>query len=191
MIQLAHVTGGRSTFKAAATSTAKLRRWLPMAAQPSLPPTGHAPDTDPGRAAPTCGRGGAETPRPGASPDQDPMASEFLDLQVTAATGYAVVEVAGEIDVASAPELRDCLYQTIDAGSRQLVIDLRRISFIDSVGLGVLVGAQRRLRRDGHDGGVHLVVAEGLVLRVLRVTGLDRVFPLHATLTDALGDDAG
>jgi anti-sigma B factor antagonist len=119
------------------------------------------------------------------------MASELLDLQVTPTAGYAVVEVAGEVDVASAPELRDCLQQTIDAGSRQLVVDLRRISFIDSVGLGVLVGAQRRLRRHGHDGGVHLVVAEGLVLRVLRVTGLDRVFPLHATLTDALSDDAG
>ena len=105
------------------------------------------------------------------------MASELLDLQVTPTAGYTVVEVAGEIDVASAPELRDCLHQTIDAGSRQLVIVLRRTSFIDSVGLGVLVGAQRRLRRLGHDGGVHLVVAEGLVLRVLRATGLDRVFP--------------
>jgi anti-sigma B factor antagonist len=119
------------------------------------------------------------------------MAATLLDLQVSTTAGSTVVEVAGEVDMASAPELRDCLHQTIGAGRRQLVVDLRRVSFIDSVGLGVLLGAQRRLRGPGHDGGIHLVVAGGLVLRVLRLTGLDRVFPLHATLTEALGGDAG
>jgi anti-sigma B factor antagonist len=117
------------------------------------------------------------------------MAATLLDLHVTASAGYTMVEVAGGIDVKSAPELRDCLHQTIDTGSRQLVVDLRQVDFIDSMGLGVLVGAKRRLR--GLDGSLHLVCAEGLVLRVLRVTGLDRVFPLHATLADTLGGDAG
>jgi anti-sigma B factor antagonist len=119
------------------------------------------------------------------------MAATLLDLHVTAAGGYTVVEVGGEIDLASAPQLRDCLHQTIDAGSRQLVVDLRQVSFIDSEGLGVLVGARRRLLRYGHDGGIQLVCAHGLVLRVLRVTGLDGVFPLHAGLADALGGTSG
>jgi anti-sigma B factor antagonist len=119
------------------------------------------------------------------------MASALLDLHVTTTAGYTLVEVGGEIDVASAPELRDCLNQTIDAGGRQLVVDLRQVSFIDSVGLGVLVGARRRLLRYGHDGGLQLVCANGLILRVFRISGLDRVFPLHATLTDALGGNAG
>jgi anti-sigma B factor antagonist len=120
------------------------------------------------------------------------MASTLLDLHVTASGSYTVVEVGGEIDMASAPELRECLYQTIDAGSRRLVVDLRRVGFIDSVGLGVLVGAKRRLREHGHDdSSVLLVGADGLVLRAFRLSGLDRVFPLHATLADALGSDAG
>jgi anti-sigma B factor antagonist len=118
------------------------------------------------------------------------MAASPLDLHVTATAGYTVVEVAGEIDMASAAELRHSLHQTIDAGSRQLVVDLRQVDFMDSMGLGVLVGAQRRLR--GHDNGsIQLVCADGLVLRVLRLTGLDRLFPVHATLADALGSDAG
>jgi anti-sigma B factor antagonist len=115
-----------------------------------------------------------------------------LDLHVTSTAGDTAVEVAGEIDVASASQLRDCLHQLIDAGSRRLVVDLRQVSFMDSVGLGVLVGVQRRLRSHGHGGGsIQLVCAEGLVLRILRLTGLDRVFALHATLADALGGDRG
>jgi len=119
------------------------------------------------------------------------MTATLLDLHVTSSGRYTVVEVAGEIDAASAPELRKCLHQTIDAGSRQLVVDLRQVSFIDSMGLGVLLGAKRRLRGHGPDGGIQLVCADGLVLRILRVSGLDGVFPLHATLTDALGGDSG
>jgi anti-sigma B factor antagonist len=114
----------------------------------------------------------------------------LLDLHVTAAGRYTVVDVAGVIDVVSAPELRDCLNQTIDVGSRQLVVDLYRVSFMDSEGLGVLVGAHRRLLgHQHHDRSIHLVcAANGLVARILRLTGLDRVFPLHASLADALGD---
>jgi anti-sigma B factor antagonist len=113
----------------------------------------------------------------------------LLHLHVTTTAGYTVVEVGGEIDVASAPALRECLNQTIDAGRRRLVVDLRQVSFLDSEGLGVLVGVYRRLR--GHDGSIRLVCADGLVVRILRLTGLDRVFPLHASLTDALGADSG
>jgi anti-sigma B factor antagonist len=163
-----------------------------VAAQPSLPPAGHAPIL------PLAGNVYVRFPavplprNPDPVPrDQEPMAATLLDLHVTASGGSTVVEAGGEIDVASAPELRECLHQTIDAGSRRLVVDLRQVSFIDSMGLGVLVGARRRLRDHGHDGSIQLVCADGLVLRVLRVSGLDHVFPLHATLTDALGDDPG
>jgi anti-sigma B factor antagonist len=120
------------------------------------------------------------------------MAATPLDLQVTTTTSrFTVVEVGGEVDLNSAPALRECLHQTIDAGSRRLVVDLRQASFIDSVGLGVLVGARRLLAHAGDDGFLQLVCADGLVLRVLRLTGLDGVFSVHATLTDALGGDAG
>jgi anti-anti-sigma regulatory factor len=66
------------------------------------------------------------------------------------------------------------------------------VSFMDSEGLGVLVGAHRRLLGHQHDDrSIHLVCApNGLVARILRL-GLDRVFSLHASLADALGGDAG
>ena len=116
------------------------------------------------------------------------MAAPPLDLHLTTTAGATVVEVGGEVDLFSAAALRDCLHQMIDAGTRRLVVDLRRVSFIDSVGLGVLVGAKRRLLRGGHhDAGIQLVGASGIVLRALRLTGLDRAFPLHASLADALG----
>jgi anti-anti-sigma factor len=75
-----------------------------------------------------------------------------------------LVEVAGEIDFASAPELRDCLRQMIDGGGRHLVVDLRQVSLMDSVGLGVLVGARERVRGDPSGAGsIHLVCADGMV----------------------------
>jgi len=120
----------------------------------------------------------------------------LLDLHVTTTGPYTVVEVGGEIDVASASELRDCLHQTIAAGGRQLVVDLRQVEFMDSVGLGVLLGARRRLLGQGAAHGhtdrpIQLVCADGLVVRILRATGLDRVFPLYPTVAAALGGDAG
>ncbi len=113
-----------------------------------------------------------------------------LDLHVSTTGRHTVVQVGGEIDVASAPELRDCLHQIIAAGSRQLVLDLRQVHFMDSVGLGVLVGAHRRLLGQDYGGQpIHLVCANGPIERILRATGLDRVFSLHATVADALGSD--
>jgi anti-sigma B factor antagonist len=125
-------------------------------------------------------------------PTRTPIAAMLLDLHVTTTAGSTVVEVAGEIDVASASELRDCLHQLIDPGSRRLVVDLRQVRFMDSVGLSVLVGARRRLLAQDHDdGSIRLVCADGVVVRILRMTGLDRVFSLHASLADALGSDVG
>ena len=57
-----------------------------------------------------------------------------------------VLEIGGEIDVYTAPRLRERLIEMVDAGENQVVIDLGRVEFLDSTGLGVLVGAHRRLR---------------------------------------------
>lgn len=117
------------------------------------------------------------------------MTTPPFGLHVTTTRGATVVQATGELDLASAPHLRDCLRQLIDAGSRRLVVDLRGVTFLDSSGLGVLVGARRLLERNEPDGdwSMRLVCAGGSVLRVLRVTGLHRAFSLHATLPEALG----
>lgn len=110
----------------------------------------------------------------------------LLDLDVTVHRRGTVLRVGGEVDVVSVSELRDCLHQVIQAGSRQVVVDLRQVRFIDSVGLGVLLATHRRLHGLGEGALLQLVCADGLARQILHVTGLDRVLPLHDTVAQAL-----
>lgn len=96
-----------------------------------------------------------------------------------------VVHVAGEIDVYTAPTLREELASLADAGRTDLVVDLTEVSFMDSTGLGVLVGALKRVRTTGGD--LRLVIDQEKVLKVFRITALTQVFEIHATLDEALG----
>lgn len=105
-----------------------------------------------------------------------------LALTTRTADGGVVVRVAGCLDLDTGQQLRGHLLPL--AGDGHLVIDLDAVDFLDSTGLGVLVGALKRQRAAG--GGFALVCAHERVLRTLRVTGLDRVFPLYADLPAAL-----
>lgn len=93
--------------------------------------------------------------------------------------GWTVVAASGEIDVATAPALRDRLVELIESGTTRLVVDLEDVAFIDSTGLGVLVGAARRAR--GAEGDVRLVCTNSRILKVFSATGLDEVFTIGAT----------
>lgn len=108
---------------------------------------------------------------------------EELWLATREVAGYTVVEVRGEVDVYTASVLRKKLLEVIDAGADQLVADLRRVDFLDSTGLGVLVGAMKRLRMAGGD--MSLVCDSEKLLKIFRITALDRVFALHATVDSA------
>lgn len=109
-----------------------------------------------------------------------------LSMATRAADGYAVLEVAGEIDVYTAPQLRERLIALIEGGARQVVVDLGRVEFLDSTGLGVLVGALKRLRVV--DGELLLVCAQERLLKIFRITGLDRVFSLYDSVESATGE---
>jgi anti-sigma B factor antagonist len=93
--------------------------------------------------------------------------------------GWTVVAASGEIDVATAPALRDRLVELIEGGTTHLVVDLEDVAFIDSTGLGVLVGAARRAR--SAEGDVRLVCTNSRILKVFSATGLDEVFTIGAT----------
>lgn len=95
-----------------------------------------------------------------------------------------VVTVSGEVDMYTAPQLKECLLELIDGGAKRIVVDLSAVTFIDSTALGVLIGGVRRLH--GASGAMALVVTSRPVERVLSITGLDRVFSIHATLDEAL-----
>ncbi|MGE9807312.1 MULTISPECIES: STAS domain-containing protein [unclassified Janibacter] len=109
-----------------------------------------------------------------------------VNLSVTSADhdGVTVVAAEGEIDVYTAQILRDALDRHISAGQHTIVADLERVTFLDSTGLGVLVGRLKLLRN--HSGWLHLVATQDRILRVFSITGLDRVFPIHATREDAI-----
>lgn len=95
-----------------------------------------------------------------------------------------VVQVAGEIDVYTAPALREELAAQQEVGPVHLVVDLTDVPFMDSTGLGVLVGALKRARTTGGD--LRLVIDQEKVLKVFRITALTQVFQIHETLDEAL-----
>jgi anti-sigma B factor antagonist len=110
-----------------------------------------------------------------------------MDVSVNTRTtddGIAVVEVAGEVDVYTAPTLRQHLRDATSAGALRIVVDMTEVQFLDSTGLGVLVGAMGRIRE--LDGTLRLVVASDHILKVLRITGLDGLIPVDPDLDAAL-----
>lgn len=98
---------------------------------------------------------------------------------------HAVVLVAGDLDAATAPKLHDELVRLADAGVDRIVLDLRRMTFVDSFGLGVIVNAKKRLSQDGNALCLVADADQRTLRRVLEITGLDRVLPVHPTVSEA------
>lgn len=106
-------------------------------------------------------------------------------LSVRSQDGYIVVTISGELDIASAPVLRERFLGLLRPGASRIVIDLSGVTFCDASGLAVLVGAGRRA---GQLGGVlRLAAPAPLVAAVLRLTGLDSRFEIFATAPEAIG----
>jgi anti-sigma B factor antagonist len=106
---------------------------------------------------------------------------------VTVGADCAVLQIRGEVDVYTAPQVRERVIQLLGGGVRHVIADLREVEFLDSTGLGALVGSLKRLRE--RDGSLGLVIADGKITTVFRVTGLDRVFALHTSFPDAIDGD--
>lgn len=108
----------------------------------------------------------------------------FLITRKELAHDTSLLQVEGDLDLASAPSLKWALADLQSTHSHHVVVDLSRVGFIDSTALGVLVGAQRAL-----DPGVRLAIAcaEENVLRIFELTGLDGMFEIVPSLQDALG----
>ena len=106
-----------------------------------------------------------------------------LKLGHYAKDGIEVIDVQGEIDMYTAPRLRELLIDLVSKGSCQLVVNLDKVGFLDSTGLGVLVGGLRRVR--AHDGSLDLVCTQQRILKIFRITGLTEVFGIYATVDQA------
>jgi anti-sigma B factor antagonist len=98
--------------------------------------------------------------------------------------GTAVVRVVGELDVATAPRLRQEAVRLVGLGITRVVLDLGGVDFIDSTGLGVIVGMVKRLRT--HGGELSLIRGEDRVTKVFDITRVSDILPLHESLDEAL-----
>ena len=107
-----------------------------------------------------------------------------LGLDVSEQNGFTVLAVRGEVDVYTAPRLREKLVELVTQGKHQIVVDLEGVEFLDSTGLGVLVGGLKRVR--SHDGDLALVCTQHRILKVFEITGLTKVFSIHDSVEDAV-----
>ncbi len=98
------------------------------------------------------------------------------------AVGVVILE--GEIDIYSASEFKEVLVNGIEGGARRVIVDLSKVSFIDSTALGVLVSGAKRVRP--RNGNLDIVCTDENIIRIFQITGLDRIFGIYSTRTEAL-----
>jgi anti-sigma B factor antagonist len=107
-----------------------------------------------------------------------------LTLTTREVDGKTIVAVGGEIDVYTAPKLRDKITELVADGTYDIVVDMGEVEFLDSTGLGVLVGGLKKVR--AHDGSLQLVCSQDRLLKIFRITGLAKVFVIHDSADAAL-----
>lgn len=107
-----------------------------------------------------------------------------LTLATRETDGRTIVSVGGEIDVYTAPKLRDKITELVGAGVYDLIIDMEAVEFLDSTGLGVLVGGLKKVR--ANQGSLQLVCTQDRLLKIFRITGLAKVFVIHDSVDAAL-----
>lgn len=106
-----------------------------------------------------------------------------LDIRSERDNDVCTIALEGEVDVYTAPRLKEELVSVIEGGCPNVVVDMEKVGFIDSSGLGVLVSALRRARE--RDGVVRIVCTRDNILKIFRITGLDKVFPIFSDVAEA------
>ena len=106
-----------------------------------------------------------------------------IDLKTEDDGRTLIFILRGSLDLATSPTIRAALTDAADKGHKNLIVDLSGLEFLDSTGLGALIGAHRRAGE--HEGSLRLVVHDGPILRLLNITGLIRIFAVYHSLADA------
>lgn len=107
----------------------------------------------------------------------------------TAPGGVQALDLEGEVDVYTAPALRQAILDQVEKGTKHLLVDLTRVEYLDSTGLGILIGGVKRLKEQG--GSLRLVGPSARITRIFDITGLNKIFDVYATEQDALAAAAG
>lgn len=94
-----------------------------------------------------------------------------------------VIELEGEVDVYTAPQLKQQMISILEGGAKMMVVDLTKVDYLDSTALGVLIGGLKRMRE--RDGNMVLICPSPRIRRVFEITGLDKIFDIYNSEGDA------
>jgi anti-sigma B factor antagonist len=106
---------------------------------------------------------------------------------ITAGRDCAVLRIEGEVDAYAAPQISDRVVDLAGNGTVYIIADLCGAGFLDSAGVGALVGSRTELR--AHGGSLTLVASTDRILQTFRITGLSNAFALHSCVPDAIAAD--
>ena len=98
--------------------------------------------------------------------------------------GVAVVALGGEVDVYTSPRVKQEILELLNGGTSKMVVDLTGVDYLDSTGLGVLIGGLKRARE--RDGDLKLICDNLRILRIFEITGLTKIFDIYRSETEAL-----
>ncbi len=94
-----------------------------------------------------------------------------------------VIRLGGEVDVYTAPQLKQAMIALLEKGVKRFIVDLTNVEYLDSTALGVLIGGLKRIREVG--GNLLLICPSARIRRVFEITGLDKVFDMHNSEDEA------
>jgi anti-sigma B factor antagonist len=94
------------------------------------------------------------------------------------------LDLEGEVDVYTAPLLRQQIMDQVDGGVKNLIVNLTKVEYLDSTGLGILIGGVKRLKEQG--GSLKLVGPSARITRIFEITGLNKIFDVYASEAEAL-----
>lgn len=116
--------------------------------------------------------------------------AEWSDIEVNFSidtynmeSGVPVIKLTGEVDVYTAPQLKQQMIGMLEAGANQILIDLTEVEYFDSTALGVLIGGLKRMRE--RDGNLSLICPNPRIRRVFEITGLDKIFDIYNSADEA------
>src|ERR1700710_1446556 len=111
-----------------------------------------------------------------------------VDVDLTLATNEGdattIIAVGGEIDVYTAPKVRDKITELVADGVYDIIVDMEAVEFLDSTGLGVLVGGLKKVR--AHDGSLQLICTQDRLLKIFRIPARAKAFLIHESADGAL-----
>lgn len=110
-----------------------------------------------------------------------------LDVETTTRGNASVLTLRGEIDVYTAPRLRQAIVDVVDGGAQRVVVDMEKVDFLDSTGLGVMVEGLKRIK--GRNGDLSIVATQDKILKIFDITGLNKAFAMYRSVDEAVGGE--